>query len=226
MPDIECSFVNMPITFILTAYAGGVHMIKNIVFDCSDTLLRFSALDELAKVVGDAPRAAGIKAAIHQSRAWNLYDKGLMSEEGLREEILPLFDEGDRPYAAWYLDNWLTCYSPIPGMFDIVAELKAKGWQLYILSDFPPCFDALKARFPELFRLFDGLAVSCECQETKGDKGLFAYLLEKFSLNPAECVFIDDVPRLVENACSLGFCGVRFEDAESLRGDLERMEVL
>ena len=201
-------------------------MIKNIVFDCSDTLLRFSALDELAKVVGDAPRAARIKAAIHQSRAWNLYDKGLMSEEGLRRDILPLFDEDDRPHAAWYLDNWLSCYAPIPGMFGIVAALREKGWPLYILSDFPPCFDALKARFPELFCLFDGMAVSCQCQATKGDKGLFTYLLEKFSLDPAECLFIDDVPRLVENARSMGFCGVEFVDAKSLREELARLGFL
>lgn len=201
-------------------------MIRNIVFDCSDTLLRFSALSELADKVGDAPRAARIKAAIHQSRAWNLYDKGLMSEDGLRREILPLFDDSDRPYAAWYLDNWLSCYAPIPGMFEIVADLKEKGWPLYILSDFPPCFDKLTARFPELFRLFGGMAVSCQCQATKGDKGLFAYLLDKFSLDPAECVFIDDVPRLVENARSLGFCGVDFKDAESLRGALIQINVL
>ena len=201
-------------------------MIKNIVFDCSDTLLRFSALDELARVTGDAPRAARIKVAIHQSQAWNLYDKGLMSEEGLRQEILPLFDESDRPYAAWYLDNWLKCYAPISGMYEIVAELKEKGWPLYILSDFPPCFDDLKVRFPELFSLFIGMAVSCQCQATKGDKGLFAYLLEKFSLDPAECLFIDDVARLVENARSLGFFGVAFEDAQSLRDQLARMGVL
>ena len=201
-------------------------MIKHIVFDCSDTLLRFSALSELTKVVGDAPRAAQIKAAIHQSRAWNLYDKGLMSEEGLRAEILPLFGDDDRPHAAWYLDNWLSCYAPIDGMYEIAAELKEKGWPLYILSDFPPCFDSLKARFPELFCLFDGLAVSCECQATKGDKGLFAYLLEKFSLNPVECLFIDDVPRLVENARSMGFCGVEFKDAENLSKALDQMGIL
>ena len=201
-------------------------MIKNIVFDCSDTLLRFSALDELTKVVGDASCAAQIKATIHQSRAWNLYDKGLMSEEGLRGEILPLFDESDRPYAAWYLDNWLKCYAPIPGMYEIVSELKEKGWPLYILSDFPSCFDELKARFPDLFSLFIGMAVSCECQATKGDKGLFVHLINKFALDPKECLFIDDVPRLVENARSLGFCGIAFENAQRLRAQLEQMSVL
>ena len=201
-------------------------MIKNIVFDCSDTLLRFSALDELTRVVGDAARAAVIKAKIHGSCAWNLYDKGLMPEDGLRREILPLFDESDRPHAAWYLDNWLKCYSPIPGMLELVAELREKGWPLYILSDFPPCFNVLQSRFPDLFALFNGLAVSCECQATKGDKGLFAYLQEKFTLNPAECVFIDDVPRLVENANSLGFRGILFENAEKLRHELSELNII
>lgn len=201
-------------------------MIKSIVFDCSDTLLRFSALEELAKVVGDAPRAAQIKATIHQSRAWNLYDKGLMTEENLRKEILPLFSESDRPHAAWYLDNWLKCYSSIPGMHEIVAELKEKGWPLYILSDFPLCFDALKARFPDLFSLFTGLAISHECQATKGDKGLFAYLQKKFSLDARECLFIDDVPQLVENARSLGFQGIVLENAQSLRQQLTQLDVL
>lgn len=201
-------------------------MIKNIVFDCSDTLLRFSAQDELAKVTGDNARAAEIKGKIHQSRSWNLYDKGIISEAELRQGILPLFDEADRPYAAWYLDNWLKCYSPIPGMYEIVAELKEKGWPLYILSDFPLCFDALKARFPDLFSLFTGLAVSHECQATKGDKGLFAYLQKKFSLDACECLFIDDVPRLVENARSLGFHGIVLENAQSLRQQLNRLNVL
>ena len=201
-------------------------MIKNIVFDCSDTLLRFSALDELAKVVGDSDRAAQIKGKIHQSQGWHLYDKGLISEENLRIEILPLFDENDRPYAAWYLDHWLECYAPIPGMFELVAELKEKGWPLYIVSDFPPCFEELKARFPGLFDCFTGLAVSNECQVTKGDKGLFVYFLQKFSIDPAECVFIDDVPRLVENARSLGFQGIVVENAERLREQLVQMNIL
>ena len=203
-----------------------IQMIKNIVFDCSDTLLRFSALDELAKVTGDAALATQIKATIHQSRGWNLYDKGLVSEEELRKEILPLFSESHRPFAAWYLDNWLKCYSPIPGMHEIVAELKEKGWPLYILSDFPLCFDALKARFPDLFSLFTGLALSNECQATKGDKGLFAYLQKKFSLDARECLFIDDVPRLVENVRSLGFQGIVLENAQSLRRQLNQLDVL
>ncbi|MBQ6805038.1 MAG: HAD-IA family hydrolase [Clostridia bacterium] len=201
-------------------------MIKNIVFDCSDTLLRFSAQDELAKVTGDNARAAEIKGKIHQSRSWNLYDKGIISEEELRQGILPLFDEADRPYAAWYLDNWLKCYSPIPGMFEIVAELREKGWPLYIVSDFPLCFDQLRARFSDLFQNFTGLAVSHECQATKGDKGLFAYFLQKFSIDPTECIFIDDVPRLVENARSMGFQGIVLENAKALRDQLEKLNIL
>lgn len=201
-------------------------MTKYIVFDCSDTLLRFSALDALTEEVGDAARAAEIKGKIHGSRTWNLYDKGLMTEEGLRAEILPLFDETDRPHAAWYLDNWLRCYAPIPGMQEILDDLHAKGWPLYILSDFPPCLNVLTDRYPAMFRHFEGMAVSYECQATKGDQGLFAHLAKKFGLKAEECVFIDDVPRLVENARSLGFRGIVFEDAEKLRAELATLCLL
>ena len=201
-------------------------MIQNIVFDCSDTLLRFSALIELTNVLEDAERAADIKARIHGSPTWMRYDRGLVSEEGLREEILPLFDDNDRPYAAWYLDNWLKCYSPIPGMLEIVTELKEKGWPLYIVSDFPPCFEELTVRFPEIFSAFDGMIVSYECQAIKGDKGLFTQFLQKFSLDPATCVFIDDVPRLVDNAKSLGFSGIIAGNAPRVRKQLVEMNIL
>lgn len=201
-------------------------MIKNIVFDCSDTLLRFGAPAELARVVGDASRAADIKARIHKSDTWPRYDKGQVSEDGLRRELLPLFDDADRPFAAWYLDNWLNFYSVIPGMAEMVAELRDRGWPLYIVSDFPPCFDVLAARFPDVLGCFDGMAVSFEYGATKGDKGLFAGFLNRFGLDPAECVFIDDVPRLVENARSMGFCGILFEDAQKLRAELVRLGVL
>ena len=199
---------------------------KNIVFDCSDTLLRFSAMEELGKVMGDAEKAAEIKMKIHASHGWHQYDKGLISEEGLREEILPLFEESDRPYAAWYLDHWVECYAPIPGMFEIVAELKEKGWPLYIISDFPPCFSVLKNRFPALFACFTDLAVSYECQCIKGDKSLFQHFLDRFHCNAAECVFIDDVPRLVENARSLGFHGIIAENAGYVRSELSRLNIL
>jgi len=201
-------------------------MIRNIVFDCSDTLLRFSALDELAKVTGDAPTAERIKNDIHQSPEWNLFDKGLISEQDLQKKILPLFAESHRPFAAWYLNNWLKCYTPIPGMHEIVSDLKDNGWPLYILSDFPMCFDTLQARFPDLFSLFTGLAISHECHATKRDIGLFAYLKTKFSLNPHECLFIDDVPQLIENARSLGFHGIVFENAQSLRKHLNQLNIL
>ena len=111
-------------------------------------------------------------------------------------------------------------------MQEILEDLHAKGWPLYILSDFPPCLNVLTDRFPAMFRHFKGMAVSFECRSTKGDKGLFAHLEKKHGLQAEKCVFIDDVPRLVENARSLGFRGIVFEDAEKLRAELTMLHVL
>lgn len=201
-------------------------MIRYIVFDCSDTLLRFSALEALTEVVGDAARAADIKARIHGTCTWDMYDKGQVTESQLRAEILPLFDEAERPFAAWYLDNWLACYAPIPGMAELVQEVRDRGFVMYIISDFPPCIDVLKARFPALFGCFDGMTVSCDCGQIKGDKGLFRQFLGETGVAAEACVFIDDVPRLVENARSMGFSGIVFKDADQLRAELIRLGVM
>jgi len=201
-------------------------MIKNILFDCSDTILRFTALDELSRVVGDSARAAEIKRTIHQSRGWNMYDKGEMTESSLRNAILPLFDEHNLPFARWYLDNWLKCYEPIPGMKDIIFSLAGRGLRLFLLSDFPPCFDDLLSHFSDIFVPFEGRAVSFECRSTKADMGIFRHIMEKYSLIPDECLFIDDVPRLVENARSIGINAILFEGAENLSASLKQLKLL
>jgi len=205
---------------------NGVYMIKYLAFDCSDTLLRFFVLDELAKRTGDHAQAQKIKASIHQSPAWCLYDKGLISEEGLREEILPLFHAEERSMAAWYLDHWVECYFPIPGMLELVSELHEKGWPLYLISDFPPRFEELANRFPALFHLFSGCSVSFQCHAIKRDKGLFTHFLQQFNRKAEECLFIDDIPRNVDNARSLGFQGIVFENADQLRSRLLSLGIL
>ena len=42
------------------------------------------------------------------------------------------------------------------------------------------------------------MVISCETQTLKPEPAIYQTLLEKYSLNPAECLFIDDSPANVE----------------------------
>jgi len=75
-------------------------MIKNIIFDCSETLLRFEAIDYLASLVGDRDRAVRIHYTMFKSPAWHLYDNGKLPEDEVEGALLPLLPQEDRAVAA------------------------------------------------------------------------------------------------------------------------------
>ena len=71
-------------------------MLKNIIFDCSDTLLHFDAPAWFATLTGDAQRAQHIVTAIMKSPVWYRYDNGTATAQDVEREVLPLLDAADR----------------------------------------------------------------------------------------------------------------------------------
>jgi 2-haloacid dehalogenase len=52
------------------------------------------------------------------------------------------------------------------------------------------------------------------------------HLVARYAIDPGTAVFIDDNPRNVEAARSLGFIALQFADPPTLRHDLERLGLL
>jgi putative hydrolase of the HAD superfamily len=191
-------------------------MIKNIVFDCSDTLLRFDAPAWFATLTGDAQRAQHIVTAIMKSPVWYRYDNGVATAQDVEREVLPLLDVADHDLAAHYIAHWIEHYTPIDGMPQLVADLKAHGYRLFLLSDFPDCFPRLAERF-DFFALFDGMTVSYRAHCSKRDNGaLFDHLLQEQSLRAEECAFVDDLPPYIELARARGIRAHLAADAKTL----------
>jgi len=200
-------------------------MIKNLLFDCSDTLLRLHCKADLANLLGDPERAERIHNAFFRSETWGEYDNGFLTDAEMKSRMLPLFDPEDRAIAEAYFDTFTEHYTPIAGMYELLSELKEKGYRLYIVSDFPPRFTRLWEKY-EIFRLFDGRAVSFEAHGSKQDLRLFSYLLETYGLRACECFFVDDRADLVANAASCGIDGHAFADAADLRDCLVKQSIL
>jgi 2-haloacid dehalogenase len=111
----------------------------------------------------------------------------------------------------------------IAGTADLLADLGAAGVRLLALTNwsaetFWPTYD----RFPVL-RRFEGIVVSGAERLLKPDPEIFGVLLRRYSVDPAEAVFVDDVPENVAAAQGLGIRSVRFTDAAALRDSLRRL---
>jgi 2-haloacid dehalogenase len=126
-----------------------------------------------------------------------------------------------------YLDNWHhTLPGPIDDTVAVLDELHLAGVRLYALSNFSgDLFREHRPRFAFLDR-FDGLLISGDEGLVKPDPAIYDLLVERFDLNPAVTVFVDDRDDNVIGARDAGLHAIRFESAAQLRGDLERLGVL
>ena len=199
-------------------------MIKNLIFDCSDTLLRFGGLDWLREEVGEE-RALHVHRTMFLLPEWVLFDRGEVDAETVKAKLCAALGEDDRELGLRYFDTWYRKHRVIEGIPEVLSELKAKGYKLYILSDYPECFEHVWESF-EIFDMFDGRAISYELHARKREKTAFPLLMERYGLRAEECFFADDLYLNTDAAKECGLTAHLFTTAEKLREDLTRLGIL
>ncbi|HEV2302383.1 MAG TPA: HAD family phosphatase [Stellaceae bacterium] len=98
-----------------------------------------------------------------------------------------------------------------------LEELRRCGVPFFALTNWSAeKFPLALARFPFL-AWFEGVLVSGEAGLKKPDPRIFRLAVDRFSLDPAATLFIDDVAANVEAAAALGFLTHHFTDPAALR---------
>lgn len=197
-------------------------MIKNVIFDIGNVLVDFSwrEMYEEKGLVGDVfDRVAG---ATVQSPYWCELDRGIMSFHEVVEKFVSLDEEmGDEIRKVLYDTHGIVrgrSYA-VPW----VCNLKKRGFQVYVLSNFSEkilkdCKEAM-----EFLEYTDGGILSYKEHVIKPDPRIYKLLLERYGLNPKECIFIDDLKENVEAANAQGIQGIVFESFEQAKEELESL---
>jgi 2-haloacid dehalogenase len=126
-----------------------------------------------------------------------------------------------------YWNRWHeTLGDAIGPTVEVLDELREAGVRLYALTNWSgETFPVARPRFPFL-EWFEGIVVSGDERLIKPDPRIFAVLLERYGLEPATTLFIDDHADNVDAAEAQGMTAIRFVDAATLRADLHRLGVL
>ncbi len=114
----------------------------------------------------------------------------------------------------------------IPGVAEILSDVKAAGNPVYALSNWSAETWPIAERRFEFLSWFDGVVVSGRIGLRKPDPAIFQHLLERFGLEAERTLFVDDSERNVESARRLGFEALRFVSAPQLRRELDLRGVL
>ena len=100
------------------------------------------------------------------------------------------------------IDNYKDHMLPIEGAKEFCEYIKKKGYGIYILSNVSDNFYQYFPKFLPL-NFFNGVVVSSDIHIIKPDEGIYKYTLNKYNLNPKECLFIDDREENIEGAKKL-----------------------
>jgi 2-haloacid dehalogenase len=128
--------------------------------------------------------------------------------------------------AAFY-ERWPEMLAgEMPGSIAVLDELLARNYAVYGLTNWShETFPVALERFEFLKRLH-GIVVSGTEKMGKPDREIFHLLLNRFSLIPQQCIFIDDNKANIQAAGEIGIHTIHFQDAIQMQEELKRFKLL
>ena len=143
------------------------------------------------------------------------------------EELIAKHPEWEPEIKAYY-GRWLEMLGEaIHETVEIFRQLKENGtYKLYALTNWSgETFPLARERF-EFLKWFDGIVVSGEEKMRKPSPEFYQRLLDRFTINPPNALFIDDNLRNVKAAEAVGMQAIRFTSPAELRKALQELHVL
>ena len=197
----------------------------NIVFDLGNVLIKWDPRHLYRKLLPNETEVEWFLENVCNDE-WNIkHDKGQSFDKGI-SELSKLYPQYTDLIKNWF-DRWEEMLGgPIEDTVELLAELKKLGFPLYILSNWSAeTYPKAEARY-KFLNWFDGKIISGEVGEIKPDPEIFHILTNTYNLNPKNSVFIDDKLENIEAANLIGFKGIHFKNAESLRNDLRKVKLI
>ena len=189
-------------------------MIRNVVFDMGNVLLRWDPLMPcLRHTKGDRALAEKLCRVIFDRPEWGEnIDGGVMEENEYAKTLRPLLDSEEefRLAQAVVEDFHLDSLYPFPPTEKLVDDLLAAGVPLYLLSNAGFRFRSYCYKMRR-FADFTGVTVSAEVGMMKPDPAIFRSVAERFGLNPAETLFVDDLLHNCAGAREAGWNAFQFD---------------
>ena len=178
----------------------------NVIFDIGMVLIDFY-FEDFVRARLDKADADAVVDAMWKSGDWNELDRGALSDE----EVLKLFISHAPDHEPQIRDIFAhlgECPKLRDYAIPLVERLKAQGHKVFYLSNY---FSYLMHTAPWVLAFIpkmDGGVFSCFEQVTKPDERIYKILCQRYSLDPAQCVFIDDTEKNVRAAQALGMKGI------------------
>lgn len=140
---------------------------------------------------------------------WDDYDRGTRDIDSVAQ-CLAEFRDSDFETAKSRMLEAVTYQEQVAPTAELIAELKAAGYRLFVLSNMSKDYIEFLREMP-VFQHFEGEIVSCEVGLIKPEREIYNLLLDRYNLVPEQTMFIDDRKPNVDAAAEVGINPFHFD---------------
>ena len=185
-------------------------MIKNVIFDLGNVVLKLKWNVVLDKYSDNQEDKELLNKVIFESEEWQKLDEGTIKKQDAINIMISKLPQRLHNSCIGIMRDWQEGFVINTQILEFINTLKNNGYHTYILSNAPLDVPVYLEK-ANLNKYFDGKIISGEEKLAKPDKKIYELILNRFSLVPNECLFLDDKPENINGAISCGINGYVFD---------------
>lgn len=183
------------------------NIVQNIVFDFGRVICDFDH-GKFVEFLKTHNAQVSSLADFYQKSQLLAYEAGQISTQQFINNVHSIIDAEVKESEV--IDAWVNIFKPFPEMLSFMRILKTK-YRVFVLSN----TNELHWRY--ISNLLEGsshahdMLGSFQAGALKPDPKIFHSACERFKIQPAESVFIDDIAEYVDGARALGWHGIQHQ---------------
>ncbi len=188
--------------------------IKNVIFDLGAVMFDWNPKKIAVGFTSDTALQQRIENELFYHPDWVAFDCAHITEQEAMQrasERLGMPIDDARRLFQQVKDSLVL----IEDTHAMLKKVKAMGLSAYCLSNISPELFSHLAEQHDLFDLFDGIVTSGEENTGKPGREIFEILIQRYQLDPEQCLFIDDSADNTATAKSMGMQVVTFRGSEN-----------
>lgn len=185
----------------------------NLIFDFGNVIIEWDKDKILNKIFKEKCAKNKIDDTIFLSNLWSEMDAGDYSieyVENLANKQTNNIYSNEIHELMW---NWNKYVNVHDEVISQIRRLHSIGYKIYILSNTARLFHKIfNEIFPDNELFISGKVLSYSVKQAKPDFAIYETLINKYSLDPKESYFFDDLNQNIETAKTLGINTYQVKD--------------
>lgn len=192
-------------------------------FDVGDVLMQYRWKDMLMDYGLSESEAVRIGNEMFDDprKLWHQLDLATKTDDEIISEYEEEYPE-DIEVIRWFIHHGEYMNVARPKTWKRVHELKEKGYQIYLLSNYSYTLFKRHTRYADFMADIDGMIVSYMIHKAKPEPEIYQTLFRVYDLDPKDCIFFDDRLENVEASIAQGMDAEQVLSEEDLLKKLER----